>query len=127
MPIAFLLRFQELCDDSPSDVRAGTKTGTRVRAEQPDTDVGAATCSTLPRMSAASGVIRSASDRQSGSAGTRTKIRREQPDYGAEESATRAVPWPDTAALTKTTTAVRAEADDNDPRRASLDAIPRCF
>ena len=67
-----------------------------------------------------------ATDRSLLAAKTQTRIEREQPDRACGEAA-RAIPWPGApAGLTKTSTAVRAEADDRDPKRSALEAIPKC-
>ncbi|HEV3439738.1 MAG TPA: hypothetical protein VG122_20400 [Gemmata sp.] len=148
MRTAFLLRFQEFCVEEPSlEVSSGTATNTRVRAEQPDTDTSTGGHSTFPRSVDAGGTkIKNSIDRESGGTdadrsetqiravllpatgtATRTKVKREQPDLDSEAAA-RAIPWPTTApiAQTKTVTYIRAEADDSDPRQASLNAIPKC-
>lgn len=119
MPTAFLLRFQEFCDECPSRaVQAGTATSTRVRAEQSDADPGVMIRSTLPRSAEAGGTM------------TKTSIDRETDGKDADRAMAqmRAVPWPIPVPVagTKTVTNVRAEADDSDPRRASLNAIPTC-
>lgn len=147
MPTTFLLRYQEFClTDETADICCGTKTDTRVRAEQPDNDAHAAPLAVLPRTSCSGGTMTKTSiARESGGqdqdwsesqmrvfAGThtKTKIKGEHAgDFAPCEAGVLAVPRPSaaTVAQTKTVTAVKAEADDNDPRRTSLQAIPKCF
>lgn len=119
MRTAFLLRFEKFCAEHPSpDVRAGTATSTRVQGEQPDSDAGFGRHATFPASEVAGGTM------------TKTSIERESSgtDSDRTEAQMRAVPRPTTppVAQTKTLTFVRAEADDTDPRRASLNAIPKC-
>jgi hypothetical protein len=58
MPTAFLLRYQEFCttDETP-DVNCGTKTDTRIRAEQADSDPGTYPLAALPRASLSDGTM----------------------------------------------------------------------
>lgn len=114
-PTAFLLRFQESClSDQVIATAAGTRTETRVLAEQQDSDACPTDYRTLV------GQVGSCPP-------TRTLIRAESPDY---ESADHGFSIPRRPAIpscaTKTITYVRAEADDNDPRQPTLNAIPRC-
>lgn len=145
MPNAFLLRFQEFCVESiTAGVQCGTKTDTRVRGEQSDNDAVAADHAALPPASGAAGTMTKTSvERETGGqdqdrceaamraipgSGTRTKVKREQPDHAPGEAASLVLPslLNTPMAQTKTVTAVRAEADDNDPKRAILHAIPKC-
>lgn len=145
MPIAFLLRYQEFCmTDETLDVRCGTKTDTRIRAEHGDNDAAAAAAA-FPRTATSGGTMTKTSvaneaggrDQDSPEAQmrvfagtrTRTKIKGEHAgDLANSESSILAVPRPPTpmAAQTKTVTFVKAEADDNDLSRVFLQAIPLC-
>ncbi len=119
MQHAFLLRFQEFCvEQAEPDVQAGTATRTRVRAEQPDADSATDGHAAFPKSPAAGGTMTKTSiDRESGG---------QDADRTAMQMRTFSGPTPPPVAQTKTATAVRAEADDNDPRRTSLNAIPKC-
>ena len=109
----YLLRFQEACTDAHPAV-AGTMTGTRVRSEQADADALDAPA-ILPRLSSCL-----KGDAHSTTTSIVASLR-----LSSHDSNSMVAPGP--VAQTKTATAVKAEADDNDPRRADLDAIPRCF
>jgi hypothetical protein len=113
MTDSFLLRFQEWCDDSLlGTVAVGTATGTKVRHEQPDADPTKADLRTLPLAQVHAGTV------------TITRIRNEQgdADYG---STARTLPvQPLMGTITKT--AVKMEADDQDPRQHELTVLPKC-
>jgi hypothetical protein len=146
MPTAFLLRFQEFCvTDEMPDVQCGTKTDTRIRAEQPDTDPSTVPLAVLPRAAFSAGTMTKTSvDNEAGGRDqdrsecqmrvfadtrTRTKIKGEHSgDFAPGEVGVLAVPRSPSVAVgqTKTITAVKAEADDNDPRHGGLQAIPKC-
>lgn len=119
MRAAFLLRFQEFIDaNPPPDLRAGTSTFTRVRAEQSDADPGGGGHLTFPRPA------------EAGAASPGANAGVESGGRSTSRPATPARPVPPQPPVpvgqTKTVTLVRAEADDADPRRASLNAIPTC-
>lgn len=113
MSSSFLLRFQEFCvERAGADVRAGTGTSTRVRAEQADADTVAGGQSVIPLRG-----------------GTMTKPGIDSgQDADRTEGQLRTFPRPVSppVAQTKTVTKVRAEAGDNDPCRTTLNAIPKC-
>lgn len=116
MPSSFLLRFQEFCvEPAGADVRAGTGTSTRVRAEQADADAVGGGRSVIPL---------------AGGTMTKTGIDTEQGGQDADrtEGQMRTFPRPvvQPLAQTQTATAVRAEAADKDPGVASMNAIPTC-
>jgi hypothetical protein len=146
MPNAFLLRFQEFCiEDIVSEVRRGNQDGHKGAGEQSDNDAVTAAHAAMPSASWTGGTMTKTSiGRETGGqdqdrcerlmraipgSGTRTKVEQEQPDHAPCETANRAVPWPPTLPMagTETSTAIRAEADDNDPKRAFLHAVPKCF
>lgn len=117
MPYAFLLRFQESClSDRPPPVQVGVKTMTRVRAEQPDADPRNFIHGALP-----------ASVPQSGTR-TKTAVATEQTDPDDAQWSGNIFPRTkeELTMATKSVTAVRAEAEDDDPRRHQLQVIPRC-
>jgi hypothetical protein len=154
MPNAFLLRYQEFCVEYISARgHCGTKTDARVHGEQSDNNP-VAVPSALPSVSRAGGTMTKTSiDRETGGqdqdrwegrmraihrwegrmraipgSDASMKGKQEQPDPPHCEAASG-----DVASLlmlpvaqTKTITAVHAEADDKDPKRADLHVIPRC-
>lgn len=151
MAAAFLLRFQEFCEANYSlDVRSGTKTETKVFGEQGDNDPGIVSFATLPHTPSSAGTMTKTSiDRETGGqdqdrkeaslrvvprhrstsqSATKTKIKGEQADRSMSEIGTLFLPMSSCLAVanTKTVTAVKAEVDDNDPSRSSLQAIPTC-
>ena len=114
MALAFLLRFQEDCAENDVEtVRCGTQTMTKIQGEQPDLD---------PTDSN----FRAGSQIEAGTQ-TGTRIWTEQPDADRNSTAN-AIPTvaDDPLMGTKTVTAVRAEADDEDPGKCRLQAIPKC-
>lgn len=134
---AFLLRYQEFCaealagvadalgplvarrevTDGAGEEGVGTMTKTSIDNEQDGRDQDRATAGLYAIPSPNLHLL---------AAKTQTRIEREQPDRACGE-AVRAIPWPGApAGLTKTATAIRAEADDRDPKRAALEAIPTC-
>jgi hypothetical protein len=129
--------------DELLSVRPGTKTDTRIRAEQADNDAAAATLAVLSSVPASAGTrTKTGANQENGGrdedprqsqmyvipgSGTPATIGREESEYTASEGNVRAIsvmPWP--VAMTKTVTNVKAENDDNDPKQASLHAIPTC-
>jgi hypothetical protein len=134
---AFLLRYQESCAEASAGV-AVALSRLVVRREATD-GAGAEGVGTTTKTSTdtepsgrdqdrttAGRYAPPATSRPLLAAKTQTRIEREQPDRACGEAA-RAIPWPDApAGLTKTSTAVRAEADDRDPKRSALEAIPAC-
>src|SRR5690242_7347894 len=138
MPTAFLLRYQESClTDKVSDFQCNTKTETRIRTEQADSDFGTVPLAVLPRATFSGGTMTKTSvENEAGGrdqdqiesqmrvfAGTRTrtKIKGEHSgDLVSGEVGVLAVPRPPAVmmAQTKTTTKVFREGADNDPQRA---------
>jgi len=114
MALAFVLRFQDYCAENDVEaVRCGTQTSTKIQGEQPDLDPTGLGFVAVPQIEA--GTM------------TGTRIKSEQPDADRNSSAN-AIPTVANDLLmgTRTVTAVRAEADDEDPRKCQLQAIPRC-
>jgi hypothetical protein len=110
---AFILRFQDPCDDSSSGIAAtGTATKTKMIREQADADPAKAVFHSLPAVEINAGTI------------TTTRTHREQADsdYG---SAARTFPVQFVMG-TATKTAVKMEIDDQDPRQHELTVLPRC-
>jgi hypothetical protein len=101
---AFLLRYQEFClaDETP-DACSGTKTDTRIRAEQSsDEDPGTGTLAVLPNTSRSDGAIGA-----------------QEQDWSEPKSGI--------FAGTRTRTKVLGEKNgDEDPRQTSLLTIPKC-
>lgn len=113
MTHSFLLRFQERCEEACSTAIAmGTETTTKVMREQPDSDPTKPTFQLLP-----------AADIHAGTA-TNTRIRSEQGDTDFAHSA-RTLPIAPIMG-TITTTAVKMESDDQDPRQQEMTVLPKC-
>lgn len=145
MPTAFLLRFQDLCSSSESqgtpcilvsEVSEGN--------EQQDHDLYVSD-SILAHPSLSDGTMtKTGIEREAGGqdqdrtesqmrvfarSGTKTKIKGEHSgDFTLGETTALSFfrSHPQAVAQTKTITAVKAEADDNDPKRGVLQAIPTC-
>src|SRR5262245_48664043 len=104
MRTAFLLRFQEFCVESPSpDVRSGTATSTRVKAEQPDTDPRTGGHSAFPLSADAGGTM------------TKTSVERESGGKDSDRAEAQMRALPPTATGTATRTKVKHEQPDLDP------------
>ena len=113
MTYSFLLRFQERCEDSWSGtVATGTQTKTFATREQSDADPTKAAFRSLPAVKINAGTV------------TNSRIRREQGDADYASSA-RTLPVQYVTGTT-TTTAVKMEADDQDPRKPELTVLPGC-
>jgi hypothetical protein len=113
MDFSFLLRFQERCEDSSSGaVATGTETVTRILREQPDVDRPNGGFRSLPAAENKTGTV------------TVTRI---SSDPGDADHGSTAHTLPFRLVMgTTTTTAVKMEADDQDPRRHELTVLPRC-
>lgn len=113
MTDAFLLRFQERCEESCSGTAvAGTHTKTKIMREQPDADPAKADFRSLPGVEISAGTV------------TNTRIRSEQGDADCGTTA-RTLPIQPVMGTT-TKTAVKMEADDQDPRQHEMTVLPRC-
>lgn len=155
MGSAFLLRFQEFCTPaecagSSNAPTTKTATATYVRSEQNDVDAMGGQTTSIPRqkLSAATKthtrIQKETADVDQRAArpfadsgarsvhadsrlATKTKTKGEHADRSSE-SKWQTVPIADarTVGATRTVTAIRSEADDNDPGQAVLHVIPRC-
>ncbi len=114
MATPFVLRFQEACE-SHDPAETGTITGTRIRAEQPDSDLSRNAISALPRSVQETGTQ------------TKTAIRTEQADADAMPTAGQALlRGPLAASGTMTGTFIRAEEPDRDRDTHFPCVIRRC-
>lgn len=113
MTHSFLLRFQEQCEETCSTAIAmGTETTTRVMREQPDSDLTRQTFQMLPAVEILSGTAKN------------TRIRSEQRDTDFAHSA-RTLPIAPTMG-TMTSTAVKMESGDHDPRQEEMTVLLKC-
>ena len=112
MQLAFVLRFQEDCENADSTFAdVSNATATKIRREGPDTAMMDARLQVLPQI------------KHNAATGTNTRISREQGDADRANSS-KAMPVVSTEG-TKTATAVRMESGD--PIRASEHMVlPRC-
>jgi hypothetical protein len=113
MTFTFLLRFQERCEKSSSEaVATGIETTTKVLPEQPNADPTKPTFQPL-----------TAANNYAGTA-TYTRIRSEQGDADYA-NANRTLPIAPILG-TNTTTAVKTEADYQDPSQHEMTVFPKC-
>lgn len=110
MGLAFILRFQEPCEDFPRTGTAfGTHTVTKILTEQNDMDSQPQPYRFVPAADTGTGTV------------TTTRIAIEQGDAD-RHSAPNIIPLMGTT----TKTAIKVEADDQDPRRHELSILPTC-
>ncbi len=113
MSLAFVLRFQEPCDLSTSEVpHTGTETMTKIEKESSDPGMSGCTHFAIPNLRLSTGTI------------TTTRMMTEQGD--SDRSATRAIPKR-LIMGTKTITAVQMEMADQDHRQREFSTFPRCL
>lgn len=110
MATSFLLRFQENCEATcgAAEITAGLQTVTKVLREQTDSVSNEASFRTLI---AGTSTI------------TRVQSEQSDSDYANEN---RTIPVGPVMGTT-TTTAIKMEGDDQDPRQHQLTVLPKCF